>query len=376
MRKSLIHFFDTHQLNVTNEDVIASKPYSSQLKGKNNIQTITNILEWQENNIEYWFERAESSMLIYIATIYIAVSLLMFFMLGMGLNAPQTLIYFIASVFIITIIYLLIPNKIVITVFFVLYAIAFLYILNSHGIKIPLIYFVFGGIIGIIIGALVEKFFIYAHYFHKKSLPSSLRRIFEMLELTLEIKLPLSKLLDYKTAICRDYAILSAVFLINSKTEPYYVLIRKHVATAVKINDYFYVIDQQLPLRQLDKWLADNKKSNCRLYKVHFKDDADKANVEFIQKYSRKNKKSCPPNIQKIEHDVNQHFTAKDGSCHESFKIHINKKAVYFYDEVTHLSVVRMIIKEIEKQFCNNVSQISRVEIKEENEGLIVDVYY
>ena len=199
-----------------------------------------------------------------------------------------------------------------------------------------------------------------------------------MLKLTFEIKLPIKKLLDYKSAICRDYAILGSTLLINSKIKSYYVVIPLHAATAIKINDEFYVIDQRLPIRQLDKWLSSNNENVCRIYKTSFKENSEKADIEFVQKYNIKDsKKPYPVNIDKLENDVTSYFgLSKNKNGDRYIDLDIGDKAPFFYNEVTHLSIVRMIITSIEKQFCSNVSKILYVEIKENNQNLIATVYY
>lgn len=365
---------EKRQLNITKEDLKATEDLSLILKGRNDGQTITNILDWQEQNIDYWFERSESYIAVYLAVI---ATLFLVYMLGI-ISTPATFGIF---TFLITIYLILLvrgSNTAFLALILVLYIVEILYVLVTYGKNLPLFYIGFGFFIGVILSILVEKLLIYRHFTNKKSSSSRITYIIEMLKLTFEIKLPMKKLLDYKSAICRDYAILGSTLLINSKIKSYYVVIPLHAATAIKINDEFYVIDQRLPIRQLDKWLSSNNENVCRIYKTSFKENSEKADIEFVQKYNIKDsKKPYPVNIDKLENDVTSYFgLSKNKNGDRYIDLDIGDKAPFFYNEVTHLSIVRMIITSIEKQFCSNVSKILYVEIKENNQNLIATVYY
>lgn len=365
---------EKRQLNITKEDLKATEDLSLILKGRNDGQTITNILDWQEQNIDYWFERSESYIAVYLAVI---ATLFLVYMLGI-ISTPATFGIF---TFLITIYLILLvrgSNTAFLALILVLYIVEILYVLVTCGKNLPLFYIGFGFFIGVILSILVEKLLIYRHFTNKKSSSSRITYIIEMLKLTFEIKLPIKKLLDYKSAICRDYAILGSTLLINSKIKSYYVVIPLHAATAIKINDEFYVIDQRLPIRQLDKWLSSNNENVCRIYKTSFKENSEKADIEFVQKYNIKDsKKPYPVNIDKLENDVTSYFgLSKNKNGDRYIDLDIGDKAPFFYNEVTHLSIVRMIITSIEKQFCSNVSKILYVEIKENNQNLIATVYY
>ncbi len=99
---------------------------------------------------------------------------------------------------------------------------------------------------------------------------------------------------------------------------------------------------------------------------------------ELLKKYTIEHRKeSYPLNIEKLENDIMNYFDlSKKENCNTYIDLPIDNKALFFYDKVTHLSVVRMIIIKIEKLFCNNRSKISHVEIKENNNILIATVYY
>lgn len=367
-------FVEKRQLNITKEDLRATEDLSLILKGRNDGQTITNILDWQEQNIDYWFERSESYIVVYLAVI---ATLFLVYMLGVNLT-PATFGIF---TFLITIYLIFLvrgSNTVFLALILVLYSAEILYVLMTYGKNLPAFYIGFGFFIGVILSILFEKLLIYRHFKNKKSSSSRITYIIEMLKLTFEIKLPIRKLLDYKSAICRDYAILGSTLLINSKIEPYYVVIPLHAAAAVKISDEFYVIDQRLPIRQLDKWLYSNNENICRIYKASFKEKSEKADIEFVQKYNIKDsKKPCPVNIEKLGNDVNDYFDlSKNDNGDRYINLSIGNKTPFFYDALTHLSIVRMIITVIEKQFCNNISKISHVEIKEKNQNLIATVYY
>lgn len=361
------------QLNVLKEDLKATDDLSLILKGKDNIQTITNILDWQDQNIDYWFERSESYTIVYLAIIAI---LFLIYILGLN-STPLTFVVFASLILIFLILLVRGSNNIFLVLILLLYVGELLYVLATYGKNLPYFYIGCGLFIGVILGIMVEKILIYRHFKTKNSSSSRITDTFEMLKLTFETKLPIQKLLDYKSAICRDYAVLGSTLLINLKIESYFVAIPLHVATAAKINGEFYVMDQRLPIKQLDKWLYSNNENDCRIYKVSFENDSEKANIEFVKKYIEHRKVSYPLNIEKLENDIMNYFDlSKKENCNTYIDLPIDNKALFFYDKVTHLSVVRMIITKIEKQFCNNISKISHVEIKENNNILIATVYY
>lgn len=365
---------EKRQLNITKEDLRATEDLSLILKGRNDGQTITNILDWQEQNIEYWFERSESNIAVYLAVI---ATLILVYMLGV-ISTPAIFGIFTFLIIIYLIFFVRGSNTVVLALILVIYCVEILYVLITSGKNLPSFYIGFGFFIGVILSILFEKLLIYRHFKSKKTSSSRIAYIIEMLKLTFEVKLPIKNLLDYKSAICRDYAILGSTLLINSKIEPYYVVIPLHAAAAAKINDEFYVIDQRLPIRQLDKWLSSNNENVCRIYKASFKGNSENADIEFVQKYNIKDsKEACPVNIEKLENDVNNYFDlSKSDNDDRYIDLSIGNKVPFFYDALTHLSMVRMIITVIEKQFCNNISKISRVEIKEKNQNLIATVYY
>lgn len=365
---------EKRQLNITKEDLRATEDLSLILKGRNDGQTITNILDWQEQNIDYWFERSESNIAVYLAVI---ATLILVYMLGV-ISTPAIFGIFTFLIIIYLIFFVRGSNTVVLALILVIYCVEILYVLIASGKNLPSFYIGFGFFIGVILSILFEKLLIYRHFKSKKTSSSRIPYIIEMLKLTFEIKLPIKNLLDYKSAICRDYAILGSTLLINSKIEPYYIVIPLHAAAAAKINDEFYVIDQQLPIRQLDKWLSSNNENVCRIYKASFKDNSENADIEFVQKYNiRDSKEARPVNIEKLENDVNNYFDlSKSDNEGRYIDLSIGNKVPFFYDALTHLSMVRMIITVIEKQFCDNISKISRVEVKEKNQNLIATVYY
>ena len=166
---------EKRQLNITKEDLKATEDLSLILKGRNDGQTITNILDWQEQNIDYWFERSESYIAVYLAVI---ATLFLVYMLGI-ISTPATFGIF---TFLITIYLILLvrgSNTAFLALILVLYIVEILYVLVTCGKNLPLFYIGFGFFIGVILSILVEKLLIYRHFTNKKSSSSRITYIIQ-----------------------------------------------------------------------------------------------------------------------------------------------------------------------------------------------------
>lgn len=219
------------------------KKLAERLKENSEKETLTNILEWQERNIQAWIDR-------YLLRIVLIFLIFPFLYILWCLPCPFLikLILFILSLLVVLadVIYL-IP---VVLVLFT-YLILLLVIATYQGPKNLLLVVqgnvifyavLFGGIIGIICYLIVKcKHFV-------RNRPKV--KIYEVLSDIFCISLPVNKILKYRLAICRDYAKLTAalLFSIYPISKVYFFAIPRHVASAVKINGKYYVLDQKLPV--------------------------------------------------------------------------------------------------------------------------------
>lgn len=199
----------------TISDIKETSELASKLQGKDANETIHNILEWQEININYWYERADLFILVFFSVVALLVD---------------------AAIYLIT--------------------------------KFPFFYNLGILLIGIIVGNLLYVCLKYVHFVQKTTGKKRYEEAFYLVRLTFYPKISLNNVLTYKMAICSDYTKLTAAILFNLGIKPYLVDILRHVAGAVKINGEYYVIDQYLPIKKLDEWLSEINKTECVIYEV------------------------------------------------------------------------------------------------------------
>ena len=79
--------------------------------------------------------------------------------------------------------------------------------------------------------------------------------------------MPVKKILDWKLAICRDYARLTAslLFILFPDSELYFIDMYHHVVAGIKFNNEIYVFDPHYgnptpqTVLKLDEWLIKKK---------------------------------------------------------------------------------------------------------------------
>ncbi|MCW4038525.1 MAG: hypothetical protein NWF13_07310 [Candidatus Bathyarchaeota archaeon] len=198
MLSNFFHFlymriFKGHCPTVKDRESEKVKQLATRLKGNSDAETLTNILEWQNRNIEFWTER--HPMWIILLLICLVFIIIRFFNLGWVFpeSAYDMLLGGIATL--------------VITIAVILH-------LNR---KIPVI----DGFVKIITPSISIDF-----------------------------------LLKNRLGVCRDYAKLTACLLSNiyPNEKIYFASAHQHVATGIKIKNELYMLDQRLPILTINKW--------------------------------------------------------------------------------------------------------------------------
>jgi len=100
------------------------------------------------------------------------------------------------------------------------------------------------------------------HYIEKTCLTKAIDLF--MLSLSTE------KILDYKLAVCRDYAKLTVALLLNlySRNKIYFIIIPHHVSPVIELNSKIYILDQKLPIHNIDAWLKINNTKTAELIRI------------------------------------------------------------------------------------------------------------
>jgi len=195
------------QVVPTGEDIASVKSLAERLKGLTDAETLNNILEWQERNIAYWWER------------YYLVPLLIFIsntLILLGLP-PLALL-----------------RSILFTIFTAL----------SLGASLSIT--------------------IYLFLTHNP----------ELIKLMFKFSLPLSKMLEYRMGVCRDYAKLTASLLVNlyPSSKIYFFAIPRHVAAGIRLGNKIYVLDRRLPILEPEAWLTIQGVRKAEMFELINKD--------------------------------------------------------------------------------------------------------
>ncbi len=362
-----------------------AKKLAQNLKEKSIRSTLTNIVDWQERNLQYWIDRSDMFFLLWclllVSLCFLPIQInLKLFLIGILL-----LLALFDIAYVLTYILPLIGSLIV----------AFTFIL-SHNFSVankvlPISQLValsvtFGAIISLLI------YLIYKYRNIKSARPE-----FKVGD-TFKLSLPVDKILKYRLAICRDYAKLTATLLLNlySKNKIYFILIPLHVATAIKIRNKLYVLDQRLPILTLEKWLMfwkekmSKNKFFCVLSYIRRNFGEGEAEIYEIRpaqkNISTKKIESKRLPATKIPNVDTVNLTNKLAKMLEikqisrkrrpSLKIPLEDYAMlYDKDKITEFSLIRAIKNKLENELCGNLSKISNIEITQKKKDLILKIY-
>jgi predicted transglutaminase-like protease len=171
---------------------------ANRLNATSDKEVLTNVLEWQDRNIVFWFERYPLSFAIWVVAVFgVAIALLV--------NDP--LLILIAPI--------LFKCLIVLVSVFVTLSLIAIYMIQSYR-KLPL------------------------------------KHLFDIFAFSLSI----NSILENKLCICRDYAKLTACLLFNiyPQMEIYFVQAPSHVATGMMVDKKLYILDKWLPVVTIDRW--------------------------------------------------------------------------------------------------------------------------
>ena len=167
---------------------------ANRLKADSKKETLTNIAEWQNNNVVYWFERYPLSIILEAFVIIFLGSLYSGFLLGLWL------LWWLVA------------------------------------------------ILGAISATLLAMTILMTAYYRK----ISLRHLYNVFSFSN----PINFLVEKKLAVCRDYTKLTACLLFNiyPETEVYFVHASNHIATGIMVGENLYILDKYLPVATFDKW--------------------------------------------------------------------------------------------------------------------------
>jgi predicted transglutaminase-like protease len=175
---------------------------ANRLNATSDKEVLTNVLEWQDRNIDFWFERYPLSLAILDALLGVFILGAIIALLRtnpfLSLNAP-----------------ILFKCLTVVASVFVTLSLIAIYMIHSYR-KLPL---------------------------------KHLRGIFAS-------SLSINSILENKLCVCKDYAKLTACLLFKKypQMEIYFVQAPNHVATGMMIDKKLYILDQRLPVVTINRW--------------------------------------------------------------------------------------------------------------------------
>jgi predicted transglutaminase-like protease len=346
------------------------KDLANRLKADSIEKSLTNVLEWQDRNLSYWTDRASLFIILYI--LLVISSLL--------LPLPNQIKFIISAIIVgFAFFDLIFIAKYLITIIIpiiLLFGVLFTLNLRDVGATIFTIIFLattLGGILTLII-------YLMTKYRNIKEINPNFK-----LEDTFKLSLPTKKIIDFRLAICRDYAKLTMGLLYNlyPKNKLYFLLIPSHVATAIKIKGKIYVLDQRLPIYTLENWLQlwqakfKKKKLEAELLEFFIKDK--KTKTRKIKKIKINNNIKPIFNTKQINKNILNCFDLINKNTTNEQKIEIPLHYLAYcneHDAIINCSIIRLLIKKINEEFCSNVKKINNIKIKQDSEKIVLIVYF
>ncbi|MCS3922774.1 putative transglutaminase-like protease [Methanococcus voltae PS] len=344
---------------------------------------LSNILEFQNLNIEYTFERGivfAIVTILFLGLASISITNILTIISALFLGIYGGLLYPVYSFsFLLLILYLAYTNNLYSKFIVIMFITSIL--INYY------LYYIFGFLDSVILysacigGILAVMTYVYLKY---RLISRDKKLAYHTIESIFKLNLPIESSLRYRVAICREYAKITAMLLNKAGFKDiYYFTVIGHVATGLKLNNKYYVLDQRLPILSLNDWLYKVGRKNVDAYKLKFMDVTD-LNRNLDSKNHNEHLKIELEDINTIyrdyDHDENlyRELNYKDMSNKLLKLLNCNPKPIlnkkpdfnitlkYYIreiDEVIEYSILRMLYLEIGKKFGSNISKISNIEI-------------
>ena len=375
-------FCPTVEEDIENDEL---KNLAERLKGDSEKETLTNILEWQDRNIHFWWERwplGNLLLVLLLISLMITIPLLPLFP-----SIFRLLIAGIAGILIVIVVMILLAfakfHKYCYIVVFspFVYPLGWIFhipLLAQNILPCTLIYV---GCLGAIVLIMVYLCIRYKIFSREKSLKEIFKSVKEFFKVIYDLSypsLPVDKIIKfekekYGLAICRDYAKLTAslLFKIYPDSKVYFITIPNHVAAGIEIKNKCYVLDQHPPILTINDWLIKQKKKADNIYISKLERDSEgrPINVTFDKdEIISKEPKEVPKiNTEKLTEEIAEIFGIEPSS-------HINKPDLKFKippinyedDEITKYSLIRAIKNRLEREFCGNTDKMSKININQD----------
>ena len=274
-------------------------------------------------------------------------------------------------------------------VFFLFLSTPFVYLLTNYERGIPVLpiwnlYTLF------YIGCLIAIAFIAVVYFpirYNRLLgEKKISKLNEIVNNTFRLSLPTGIILEYKLAVCKDFAKLTASLLLKiyPDSKLYFITIFGHEAVGIKIENEIYVLDHRLPILTIGDWVIKmNRKAS--FYCSELIRDSKGKYVNFIKcslppVKSISEEKNPDINTDKLAEEVSKMMEIKQSSHEDKtyFEIELSDYVKYYdNDEIIEYSFAKAIKNRLESEFCGNLDKISKINFSQKNEkDLKVQCFY
>jgi len=320
------------------------KSLASRLKADSYRETLTNILEWQEKNMEFWTER------------HPMVTLFWYIWLIFAVIGPLFIAVFFYSSLLLTVL----NSQTVVLVWLIQIAVWF----------IQNIWWLFAIFASSAVTILVTMIFILHsnRKFPWKKIPSCLKNI-------VKPSISMNFLLENKLGVCRDYAKLTACLLSNiyPNAEIFFASAPDHVATGINIENRLYMLDQRLPILTKDKWNNYRKpRKSDRIEKFDpIKKTLQKDKRTFLQA-----KDKSELNTKKLAKRMTELLNIKEQPNDKAISLQKstpilwkNGAIVYEENEMVEYSLARWLETKISSELIR-INQITRIEISRQKDDL------
>jgi predicted transglutaminase-like protease len=342
IRSRIYYRFSCFQGHCPTSDEIENrkiKSLASRLKAESYEETLTNILEWQNKNIEFWTERHPiSTLLMYIYLIFVVAVVIFFYgflisiLLLIMLNI-QIVTWFTQTAWWFIILSIVILASSTITILATM-----IFILHSNR-KIPW-----------------------------KEVPRGLKNVFWP-------SISMKWLLENKLGVCRDYAKLTACLLSNiyPNAKIYFAHAPGHVATGTSIDNKLYMLDQRLPILTIEKW-NDYRKPR-KSDKIERFDPIKKTLSKVDKKTFLQTKNKSELDTEKLAKKMMELLNIKEQLDDKAVSLKVPipwKKGVKQYEdnEMVNYSLARRLKMEISNELIR-INHITRIEIDRHKDDLI-----
>lgn len=318
------------------------KSLANRLKTDSQTETITNILDWQEQNVTFWTERhpISSLFLTILACICWGIPII------------------IAVLFIIIFIAILLKNQMVlvwllqVTIWFIQNTQWFIAIFASSIVAL----------LATMISILRSN-----RKFSWKEIPKALKNTFTP-------NVSIDFLLENKLGVCRDYAKLTACLLSNiyPTAEIYFVNAPHHVATGIKIGNRLYMLDQRLPILTIDRWIEYRK--HRKNDKIERFDPIKNSLQKVVDNGALLQTKNRPQlNTERLAKKMVDLLNIKKQIADGAISLEIpwkNGVILYEEDELVDYSLARWLKRKISNELIK-INRITKIEIKRQKDDLI-----